>query len=209
MIRRTTILLLLFVSTFAWADKQDLARFLPKECHHHGEFIQQKQLAALAEPLTSQGRFAFSCEAGLIWHSDSPLRETLVYPLKLAPWGLNAQGQRQTLDGPVHKQLGNLLNRLIGGDLSYLERHFLISQSSAEDQPESLTLVPKAGRMKRFIQNIRMLPGSDQVEILMTHTAEEYTRIQIHAQQSLTQLNAQSCTDALPDLASACQGLLP
>src|SRR5690606_40113695 len=102
----------------------DLQRFFPQDCHHHGLFTQQKTLTALAQPLTSEGRFAFSCKAGLIWHSDNPLRETLVYPLKAKPWGLDAEGQRQGLDGPVHKQLGNLLNRLIGGDLTYLERHF-------------------------------------------------------------------------------------
>jgi hypothetical protein len=43
----------------------------------------------------------------------------------------------------------------------------------------------------------------------MTHSAEESTHIHILTQQSLPQLSAEACTQALPDLATACQGLLP
>lgn len=204
-LNRLAIVCLALGAQLALAGSADLQRFLPQDCHHHGQFTQQKHLPALAQPLTSEGRFAFSCKAGLIWHSDNPLRETLVYPLKAKPWGLDAEGQRQGLDGPVHKQLGNLLNRLIGGDLAYLERHFHITGG----ETERLTLVPKAARMKRFVQSIQVVPNEQQVEILMTHSAEEATHIHILAQQSLPQLSAEACTQALPDLATACQGLLP
>ncbi len=198
------LLLAACLSSWTAADSGNLERFLPEDCHHWGSFEQEKHLAGLTQPLTTQGRFAFSCEQGLIWHSDTPLRETLVYPLKDPAWKLDAEGQRQALDGPVHKQLGNLLNRLIGGDLTYLNRHFQL-----RDLGDSLTLVPKAARMKKFVQDIRVTPGTEVVNLVMSHPGGEATHIRILAREALADLNADTCTRALPDLAPACRGLFP
>lgn len=97
---------------------------LPSGCIHSGSFFQEKTLEGMAKPLQTRGDYLFHCEQGLIWHTVSPLTETAIYRAAGEHWLLNADGSTSRLDSRLHKSLGNLLNRLVGGDAEWLQRNF-------------------------------------------------------------------------------------
>ena len=124
---------------------------LPSGCIHSGSFFQEKTLEGMAKPLQTRGDYLFHCEQGLIWHTVSPLTETAIYRAAGEHWLLNADGSTSRLDSRLHKSLGNLLNRLVGGDAEWLQRNF-----DAETDSTGLGLRPKQRGMRRAIERIHI-----------------------------------------------------
>lgn len=72
-------LALLAVSTLANAfDLQQLSDQLAKPEVIHGQFIQEKHLRALPQPLLSKGSFVLAKNHGLLWLLKTPDRKSVV-----------------------------------------------------------------------------------------------------------------------------------
>ncbi len=79
-VRRIAAALLLAASAApAWAfDLNDLQAQLREAPVVRGQFVQQKYLRSLPQPLTSTGLFTLSSENGLLWELRAPLHQDLL-----------------------------------------------------------------------------------------------------------------------------------
>jgi len=150
--------LLLATSTARSANNVDQTKidFPASECVFAGKFTQTKTLQGLATPLQSSGAFYYHCQHGVIWSTTSPTNETLV--LKRDGTGVMLVDSRTTkLKSRQSRFLGNLINDLMGANISSLKKSFVIERLSTTAQKYALT--PKNRSLKRGIKaiNIDML----------------------------------------------------
>jgi hypothetical protein len=200
LIRLLIVLSLCFCGAYASADDL-LKRYLPETCYQTGEFEQQKPLGKTPKLLSSQGRFAFACDKGLVWRTQSPLLETNLYQLNGRQWLQSGDAPMQELKGKIHRHLGNILNQLIGGNQQYLNKHFVMAE-----QENALVLTPKQSRMKKFLQSIQVIPTDDAVIIKMQHP-DNFTQVRIFNINSRESLNQTECRDSTQTSDEICHRL--
>ncbi|RYZ90844.1 MAG: hypothetical protein EOO68_24310 [Moraxellaceae bacterium] len=189
-------LVLLCMSSTVWAD---LATYLPRGCYHAGQYEQQKHLAGVAKPLITQGSFAFNCHQGLIWHTQSPIIETIVYKTQGDHFILRADNNAQVLDSRVHRALGKILNNLIGGNSDYLQQTFTILE-----QPDGLVLTPKNKQMQKFLHSLNVTQKKDAIDITMELAEQEITEIHIFSRRSFEALDQSQCAELSGISPAAC-----
>ncbi|UUA72048.1 hypothetical protein [Cellvibrio sp. QJXJ] len=217
MMRPTLACLLLFsvIANSAMADGRAanaqvnpaelLKHYLPESCYQTGLYKQQKSIAGINKLLETEGSFAYACDKGLLWHTAAPLQETLVYQLQGTTHLVRADGSSQKLSGAVQRQLGQMLNHLLGGNSAYLEKTFAIVASDT-----GIQLTPRKKRMEKFLRHIHITRSSDAVTIRLQHQGDEYTAIRVYELQPLPSLNADQCVQLLATapVALACAQLL-
>lgn len=181
---------------------------LPSECYVRGSYTQNKILSALPRAVSSHGTFLFHCERGLIWHTQTPVEETLIYTRGRKHYYVDAQGTASVLSGKVHKRLAKLLNGLIGADSRYLEKYFI----PTVDNNQHVQLAPKKRAMKKFIQAIDIVretgDGTEQAKeamnITLRHTENNQTHIVIDDITVFDSLSPSQCEKEFPQRTSAC-----
>lgn len=162
-------LLLCSLSPLAQAfDLEQLSDQLARPEVIHGQFIQEKHLRALPQPLTSKGRFVLAKNQGLLWLLQTPLQQD---------YRITAQGIARR-DGNAwqmlpNKSAGAEQNRLflavLQGDSSGLQRDFELSLSG-EAQQWKLTLTPRSVLLKQVFKQINIDGGElvQRIELLET-----------------------------------------
>ncbi|MGR4974802.1 outer membrane lipoprotein carrier protein LolA [Pseudomonas sp. LARHCG127] len=162
-------LLLCSLSPLAQAfDLEQLSDQLARPEVIHGQFIQEKHLRALPQPLTSKGRFVLAKNQGLLWLLQTPLQQD---------YRITAQGIARR-DGNAwqmlpNKSAGAEQNRLflavLQGDSSGLQRDFELSLSG-EPQQWKLTLTPRSVLLKQVFNQINIDGGElvQRIELLET-----------------------------------------
>lgn len=190
---------LLLFAFAASAVGDDISSHLPSGCIHSGVYYQEKTLEGMAKPLQTRGDYIFHCEQGLIWHTASPVTETAIYRATGDHWLLDADGSTARLDSRLHKSLGNLLNRLVGGDATWLQRYF-----KAEADSAGLELRPRQSGMRRAIERIHIRREAELATIVMWHSDGEVTRIVISDSHVQETLDATQCEAARPGQKMAC-----
>ena len=178
----------------AWANTTTLSSYLPEGCYHAGEYQQHKTLAGMDKPLITDGSFAFNCNQGLIWHTQSPISETIIYKAQGNHVVVRADGSTQVLDSRAQRALGKILNNLIGGNSDYLQQTFSIVEN--EDRVE---LTPKNKQMQKFLHSLSITPQTDSVKITLQLAEQETIAIRIFARRSFTRLEQPQC-EQLPKL---------
>lgn len=187
-----------------WADATKLSSYLPEGCYHAGEYQQHKTLAGMDKPLITDGSFAFNCNQGLIWHTQSPITETIIYKAQGDHVIMHADGSTQVLDSRAQRALGKILNNLIGGNSDYLQQTFstLDKNSVGKDNTEkenSVELTPKNKQMQKFLHSLSITPQADSVKITLQLAEQETIAIRIFARRSFTSLEQAQC-ELLPKL---------
>lgn len=177
--RLSTWLLLCCLSPLAQAfDLQQLSEQLARPEVIHGQFIQEKHLRALPQPLTSKGRFVLAKDHGLLWLLQTPLQQD---------YRINAQGIARR-DGNTWQMLpsksaGAEQNRLflavLQGDSSGLQRDFELSLSG-EPQQWRLTLTPRSVLLKQIFKQVNIDGGElvQRIELLETQGDSTVLRMQ-------------------------------
>lgn len=199
------LLIILSASPLLAVGAPALQAFLPETCYQVGHYEQQKSLRGVTKRVETQGTFAFACDKGLLWHTSSPLTETLVYQLQGGTHLVRADGTQQKLSGAVQRQLGQMLNKLLGGNTAYVEKNFTITPND-----EGIRLTPRSKRMGKFLQRIDITRVNDAINIHLQHQADEYTAIRVHGIRTLPALDLGECIRQLaaePPLGIACQQL--
>lgn len=184
---------------------QVLEQYLPSDCYHTGQYRQAKSVQGLAAPLITTGSFVFDCNNGLIWHTQTPIVETLVYTEQGAHTHIKEHGALSDVDGRVQRALGTILNNLIAGDTEFILKNFELSALA-----NGFVLTPKARRMKKFLNKIELqeVPTGQHVELTLFHPHQELTQISITEKRVLTSLDQSKC-DALGTVPpAACSTLL-
>ena len=173
----TLIGLLLSFSAHAF-DLQQLSDQLAKPAVIHGNFIQEKHLRALPQPLVSKGTFVLAKGHGLLWLLKTPLQQD---------YRISAQGiARRDANGwqlLPNKSAGAEQNRLflavLQGDSSGLQRDFEL-QLQGEAQQWRLTLVPRSLLLKQVFTQINIDGGElvQKIELLETQGDSTVLRMQ-------------------------------
>ena len=172
-------LALLAVSTLANAfDLQQLSEQLAKPEVIHGQFIQEKHLRALPQPLLSKGSFVLAKNHGLLWLLKTPLQQD---------YRITANGIARR-DGNAwqllpNKSAGAEQNRLfltmLQGDSSGLQRNFELALSG-DAQQWKLTLTPRSLLLKQVFNQININGGElvQTIELLETQGDSTVLRMQ-------------------------------
>lgn len=177
--RLSVWLLLCCLAPLAQAfDLQQLSDQLARPEVIHGQFIQEKHLRALPQPLTSKGRFVLAKKHGLLWLLQTPLQQD---------YRITAQGIARR-DGNAwqmlpNKSAGAEQNRLflavLQGDSTGLQRDFELSLSG-EPQQWKLTLTPRSVLLKQVFNQINIDGGElvQRIELLETQGDSTVLRMQ-------------------------------
>ncbi|MDO7897903.1 outer membrane lipoprotein carrier protein LolA [Pseudomonas citrulli] len=177
--RLCTWLLLCCLAPLAQAfDLQQLSEQLARPEVIHGQFIQEKHLRALPQPLVSKGRFVLAKNHGLLWLLQTPLQQD---------YRITAQGIARR-DGNAwqmlpNKSAGAEQNRLflavLQGDSSGLLRDFELSLAG-EPQQWKLTLTPRSVLLKQVFNQINIDGGElvQRIELLETQGDRTVLRMQ-------------------------------
>ncbi len=172
-------LTLLAVSSWANAfELQQLSEQLAKPDVIHGQFIQEKHLRALPQPLISKGSFVLAKNHGLLWLLKTPLQQD---------YRITANGiaRRDTNGWQLlpNKSAGAEQNRLflavLQGDSSGLQRDFELALSGTAQQWQ-LTLTPRSVLLKQVFKQINIDGGAlvQTIELLETQGDSTLLRMQ-------------------------------
>jgi hypothetical protein len=159
-------------------DLQQLSEQLARPEVIHGQFIQEKHLRALPQPLISKGRFVLAKNLGLLWLLQTPLQQD---------YRITAKGIARR-DGNAwqmlpNKSAGAEQNRLflavLQGDSSGLQRDFELSLSG-QPQQWKLTLTPRSVLLKQVFKQINIDGGGlvQRIELLETQGDSTVLRMQ-------------------------------
>ncbi|MGE8666808.1 MAG: outer membrane lipoprotein carrier protein LolA [Achromobacter mucicolens] len=134
-----------------------------------GQFVQQKFLRSLPQPLTSRGDFTLAAGKGLLWLLRTPIAQDL---------RINADGiARRDESGawqalPQHTGAGRenqLFLSVLGGDTRGLEENFDLALTG-EATAWKLTLTPRSALLKQIFSTIQIDGGAlvDRIELRET-----------------------------------------
>jgi hypothetical protein len=149
-------------------DLQQLSDQLGKPSVIHGDFIQEKHLRALPQPLTSKGKFVLAKDYGLLWLLATPLKQD--YRINAAGIARRDPHGWQLLP---NKSAGAEQNRLflavLQGDSSGLQRDFEL-QLTGQAQAWKLTLTPRSLLLQQVFKQINIDGGElvQRIELLET-----------------------------------------
>ncbi|WP_277760286.1 outer membrane lipoprotein carrier protein LolA [Pseudomonas sp. A34-9] len=177
--RSLGVLALLAVSSLANAfDLQQLSEQLAKPDVIHGQFIQEKHLRALPQPLLSKGSFVLAKNHGLLWLLKTPLQQD---------YRISAKGIARRDDNGwqllPNKSAGAEQNRLflavLQGDSSGLQRDFELALNG-DAQQWKLTLTPRSLLLKQVFKQINIDGGAlvQTIELLETQGDSTVLRMQ-------------------------------
>lgn len=134
-----------------------------------GQFVQQKFLRSLPQPLTSRGDFTLAAGKGLLWRLRTPIAQDL---------RINADGiARRDESGawqalPQHTGAGRenqLFLSVLAGDTRGLEENFDLALTG-EATAWKLTLTPRSALLKQIFSTIQIDGGAlvDRIELRET-----------------------------------------
>lgn len=134
-----------------------------------GQFVQQKFLRSLPQPLTSRGDFTLAAGKGLLWLLRTPIAQDL---------RINADGiaRRDELGAwqalPQHTGAGRenqLFLSVLAGDTRGLEENFDLALTG-EATAWKLTLTPRSALLKQIFSTIQIDGGAlvDRIELRET-----------------------------------------
>ncbi|WOF80888.1 outer membrane lipoprotein carrier protein LolA [Stutzerimonas kunmingensis] len=158
----TTIALLMAanLATAQTFDLPQLAEQLSGPAVVRGDFIQEKHLRALPQPLTSQGQFVLARDHGLLWLLQQPIRQDY----RISALGIARRSEQgwQALDpqGSSARQ-NQLFLAVLSGDTQALQRDFDL-QLNGDPDAWRLQLTPRGALLRQVFETIE-IEGSDTV----------------------------------------------
>ena len=173
----TLIALLLSFSAHAF-DLQQLSDQLAKPSVIHGNFIQEKHLRALPQPLVSKGTFVLAKDHGLLWLLKTPLQQDY----RITSQGIarrDANGWQLLPNKSAGAEQNRLFLAVLQGDSSGLQRDFDL-QLQGEAQQWKLTLTPRSLLLKQVFTQINIDGGAlvRTIELLETQGDSTLLRMQ-------------------------------
>lgn len=173
--KKLILFFLSFISCYSFAfNENDLVTLLQQPSHIQGEFIQNRYLKNLTQPITTSGKFNLDIQQGLLWHMEQPFNTQL----KVTKNGIMQWNGQQWVSNNnlTQKEQINLFLGLLSGDLTPLKNQFSLSLSGTEKHWQ-LTLQPNSLIMRQIFQHI-VIQGDNYVrEINLQETQGDNTQI--------------------------------
>lgn len=178
-------------------DLNDLQQQLQATPVVRGQFVQQKFLRSLPQPLTSNGVFVLSSDHGLLWELRVPLFQDLL---------ITADGIYRRGDGgkwqALPQQIGSgretrLFLAVLAGDTKGLQDNFDM-QVSGSAGAWQLVMTPKSSLLKQIFQDIRINGGKLVERIELRETQGDRTVMEMKNARADNKLNADETKDFAP-----------
>ncbi|MBP5952181.1 outer membrane lipoprotein carrier protein LolA [Pseudomonas iridis] len=172
-------LVLLAVSSLSHAfDLQQLSAQLAKPDVIHGQFVQEKHLRALPQPLISKGSFVIAKNQGLLWLLKTPLQQDY----RISAKGIarrDGNGWQLLPNKSAGAEQNRLFLAVLQGDSSGLQRDFELALSG-NAQRWKLTLTPRSLLLKQVFNQINIDGGElvQTIELLETQGDSTVLRMQ-------------------------------
>jgi hypothetical protein len=182
----------------AWAfDLKDLQSQLRSAPVVRGQFVQQKFLRSLPQPLTSTGVFTLSAAQGLLWELRAPLHQDLL----LTPAGMFRRddgGKWQALPQPAGAgRETRLFLTVLAGDTQGLQDNFDIALSGGAAEWQ-LVMTPKSALLKQIFTDIQISGGKLVQRIELRETQGDRTVMEMKNARADTKLNDEESSDFTP-----------
>ncbi|WP_222129986.1 outer membrane lipoprotein carrier protein LolA [Bordetella genomosp. 13] len=135
----------------------------------HGDFVQQKFLRSLPQPLTSTGQFTLAADAGLLWQLRAPIAQDL----RITPEGIyrrDEAGKWQALPQSTSaSRETRLFLAVLAGDTQGLQDNFDIALSG-DAAAWQLVMTPRSALLRQIFTDIRIDGGKlvDRIELRET-----------------------------------------
>ena len=178
-VKSLSVLVLLTMSALANAfDLQQLSEQLAKPDVIHGQFIQEKHLRALPQPLISKGNFVLAKNHGLLWLLKTPLKQDY----RISARGIarrDGNGWQLLPNKSAGAEQNRLFLAVLQGDSSGLQRDFELALSG-DAQQWKLTLTPRSLLLKQVFNQINIDGGAlvQTIELLETQGDSTVLRMQ-------------------------------
>lgn len=194
------------VTGVALADQADIAAELPPApgCHYRAGFIQQRTLPSLPVPLASSGSLLFACDLGLVWHTATPIEETLVYTIGATHFRIDGAGRTEPLQGLVHDFMADLLLGLMAGDGSAVTRHFTLETVVPG---AAWLLTPRGAATAEFINGIGLALADGAMTITVDGARGDRVSIATSAAETVADFDPEQCVNLVPAPQAACRAL--
>jgi outer membrane lipoprotein-sorting protein len=131
------------------------------------QFTQTQTLAAMKQPLVSNGTLLFFRERGVIWQIDTPYKATYVIT-DAGVVQVDAGGHRVSTHGAQGTrgvaQVSKMMRAMLGGDLSALYSQFDVSAEGSAAQWR-MRLTPNQPQLAQSIKGLDM-SGGDYLQTL-------------------------------------------
>jgi hypothetical protein len=182
----------------AWAfDLHDLQSQLRKAPVVRGQFVQQKYLRSLPQPLTSTGLFTLSAANGLLWELRAPLHQDLLLTPN-AIFRRDDGGKWQALPQAVGSgRETRMFLTVLSGDTQALEDNFDMALSGTADD-WNLVMTPKSALLKQIFTDIRIAGGKLVQRIELRETQGDKTVMEMKNARADTKLNDDESRDFSP-----------
>lgn len=180
---------LLLSATCAQAfDLQQLDAQLSEPAVVRGDFIQQKHLRALPQPLVSEGRFVLSRELGLLWLLQKPLQQD--YRINDAGVALRkGEAWQPTSTQRAAEQYNKLFLAVLRGNSSALQQQFDLQLRGTPDFWR-LTLTPRSKLLQQIFTRILISGGATAERVELIETQGDSTLLLLQNLELDDQLNA-------------------
>ncbi|WP_248795968.1 outer membrane lipoprotein carrier protein LolA [Pseudomonas sp. MWU13-2105] len=159
-------------------DLQQLSEQLARPSVIHGNFIQEKHLRALPQPLTSKGSFVLAKDHGLLWLLKTPLQQDY----RISTKGIarrDPSGWQMVPNKSAGAEQNRLFIAVLQGDSTGLQRDFEL-QLQGEARHWQLTLIPRSELLKQIFTRINIDGGElvQRIELLETQGDSTLLRMQ-------------------------------
>ena len=191
---------------------QLLKNVLPASCNFSSDFVQNKTISAIPKPISSSGQLLFSCNHGLIWQTQQPITDILIYNHRNIQLKSIDGSRYLTLNDIRHQQIAKLLISLMQADTETLLADFIVEDLS-QVPATSLSLTPKNAMAKKSIDTIVLTkdPQTDMLEIVINNANRQTIQLLINNNQTYANLNREqyshTCKNTLA-LPKACDVIL-
>jgi len=132
-------------------------------CTFTGKFEQQRSLPGTTVGLTSSGAFMHMCEKGMLWETQQPVIESLVYSYSGTHARFRPGEKIKILAGMVQKRVAELLLALMSGDAAELEHHFKLDLEQSSNA--QLILLPRNQAIRQQLQSLMLYSQAGQLQI--------------------------------------------
>jgi outer membrane lipoprotein-sorting protein len=179
----------------AWAfDLNGLQAQLREAPVVRGQFVQQKFLRSLAQPLTSTGLFTLSASNGLLWELRAPLHQDLLLTPS-AMFRRDDGGKWQALPQSIGSaRETRMFLTVLGGDTKALEDNFDIALSGTAADWQ-LVMTPRSALLKQIFTDIRISGGKLVQRIELRETQGDRTVMEMKNTRADTKLNEDESRD--------------
>lgn len=188
LLQALSLLLVLFASPLAHAfDLDALNAQLSGQPVVRGDFVQEKHLRALPQPLLSRGQFILAQGQGLLWQLRSPLQQDY----RISASGIarrSAEGWHSSPGQPASERQNRLILALLSGDGEALAADFNLQLDGSADA-WTLALTPRGALLGQVFTRVQLSGGRNVEQIEIVETQGDRTLMRLSGIRSDTALS--------------------